>query len=315
MEAGLVWVGIDVSKERLDVALGPSEPIQSFANDTHGHIALETLLQACAPTLIVLEATGGYQDACLSTLLLAGLPVALVNPRCVRAFARACGQLAKTDRLDARLLARYAQAVRPPVHPLASPEQQELEALVTRRRQLVEMLTAEKNRLATAPACVQADVKAHIAWLQARLRASEDDLHTRLRKSALFRAADDCLQSVPGVGQVVSVTLLAHLPELGRLNRRQIAALVGVAPFCCDSGQQHGSRRIWGGRAAVRAVLYMAASVAVRHNPVIAAFHARLIASGKAKKVALVACMRKLLTILNALLKTGQKWQEAKATS
>jgi transposase len=308
MSQNLVFVGIDVSKACLDVAVRPAMSQQAFANDSGGCEALCQALLTTAPTLIVLEATGGYEQLLVTTLLLAHLPVAVINPRQGRDFARATGQLAKTDGLDARGLAHYAEAIRPAVAVLASEEQQQLEALLSRRRQLVEMLTAESNRLERAALCVQADIKAHIAWLKQRLDQADDDLQTRLKQTQAFAAADALLQSVPGVGPTVSLTLLAHLPELGHLNRRQIAGLVGVAPLACDSGQHRGARHVWGGRGSVRAVLYMGALVAVRHNPVLRAFYQRLLAAGKAKKVALVACMRKLLTILNVLLKKQEKW-------
>ncbi len=308
MSEPLPFIGIDVSKEHLDMAHYQAQTPKRFANDQTGCLALREALLPLAPSLIVVEATGGSEHLLVTTLLLANLPVAVVTPRQVRHFATATGRLAKTDRLDAQVLAPYAQAIRPPVQALASQEQQALDALLTRRRQLVEMLTAEQNRLPTAPACVQADLLAHIAWLKERLQQTDDDLKPRLKHSPVFAAAATLLQSVPGVGATVSLTLLAQLPELGHLNRRQIAGLVGVAPLACDSGQHRGARHVWGGRSGVRASLYMAALVAVRHNPLLRAFYHRLLAAGKAKKVALVACMRKLLTILNVLLKKQEQW-------
>jgi transposase len=309
------FIGIDVSKARLDVAQRPDHHPRSFANDLEGCHALRDDLLALAPTLIVVEATGGYERLLVTTLLLAALPVAVVNPRQAREFAKACGRLAKTDRVDAQVLAHFAQALRPAPHVLPSEEQRALEALLTRRQQLVEMLTAQQNRLAQAASWVQADLNAHMDGLKARLEQTNDDLQTRLKQSEAFVQADALLQSVPGVGQTVSLTLLACLPELGRLNRRQIAALVGVAPFACDSGQQRGVRHVFGGRAGVRSALYMATLVAVRHNPVLRAFYDRLLAAGKAKKVALVACLRKLLTILNVLLSKGEKWNPKTASA
>lgn len=308
METTACFVGIDVSKDRLDLHVRPTKTKTSFVNDLAGCQALRDFLLSLAPTLIVGEATGGYQSLMVTTLLLAGLPVAVVNPRQVRDFAKATGQLAKTDTLDAAVLAHYAEALRPNVQPLLTQEQYALNALVTRRRQLVEMLTAEQNRLQQASEVVQTDINVHIAWLQERLQHTDEDLQTRLKQTAAFVQADEQLQSVPGVGPTVSLTLLCALPEWGHLNRAQIAALVGVAPLACDSGQQRGQRHVYGGRAEVRRVLYMAALVGVRFNPILSSFYQRLLAAGKARKVALVACMRKLLTILNSLLKKGEKW-------
>jgi transposase len=240
----------------------------------------------------------------------ADLPVVVVNPRQVRDFAKATGQLAKTDRLDCRVLAHFAAAIDPPVRPIKSDETQHLEALLARRRQIVEMLVAEKNRLASnRDRAVVKDLNAHIAWLERRLKSSDDELQRVLKSSAAWRERDDLLRSAPGVGPVLSLTLLAQLPELGQLNRRQIAKLVGVAPFNRDSGQWRGSRHIWGGRAAVRSPLFMATLCAIRINPTIRRFYRRLIAAGKAPKVAITACMRKLLTILNLMVKTQTSWR------
>jgi transposase len=266
-------------------------------------------LRALSPTLIVLEATGGVEVSLTSALAAAGLPVVVVNPRHVRDFARATGQLAKTDALDAQILAQFAEVMRPERRPLPDAQTQALAALVTRRRQLIEMLTAEKNRLSMAPPPVRKSLRAHITWLERELAHTDTDLAQTIRQSPVWREKDELLQSVPGVGPVLTSTLLANLPELGTLTSKQIAALVGVAPLNRDSGTLRGKRTVWGGRAQVRAVLYMSAIVAARFNPVIRAFYQRLQTAGKAKKVALTACMRKLLTILNAMLKHRTPWR------
>jgi transposase len=259
---------------------------------------------------VVLEATGGLETPVASALAAAGLPVAVVNPRQVREFARGSGQRAKTDRLDARVLARFGEHVRPPCRPLPDAATQELARLVTRRRQLVEMLTAERNRRQGPAAPLADSLDEHIAWLQARISDLDRTLATLLRESPVWQADAALLQSVPGVGPVLTATLLAELPELGRLDRKRIAALVGVAPFTRESGRWRGRAMIGGGRAAVRATLYMAALVATRHNPVLRTFYQRLVAAGKAKKLALTAVMRKLLVILNAIRRDQARWQE-----
>ncbi|MFQ5936141.1 MAG: IS110 family transposase [Acidiferrobacterales bacterium] len=302
------FVGIDISKARLDVAILPGNESFSVPNDDTGITALVKRLKAVRPRLIVLEATGGLEMAVTAALALAQLPVVVVNPRQVRDFAKATGALAKTDRIDAHTLARFGEAVRPEIRPLKDAELTALDALVARRRQLVEMLTAEKNRLALAPKAIRKDIQAHITWLKKRLNGVNNDLNNAIRTSPVWREKDRLMQSAPGVGPVLSMSLLAGLPELGRLNRRQIAALVGVAPFNRDSGTLRGKRTTWGGRADVRAVLYMSTVAAVRCNPVIKACYHRLCAAGKARKVALTACMRKLLTILNAMIKNGTPW-------
>ncbi len=303
------FVGIDVSRDRLDVAVRPSNAIWAVANDAVGIEDLVTRLRAVAPAGIVLEATGGLEAAVAAALAAAGLPVAVVNPRQARDFAKATGQLAKTDVLDARMLARFAEAIRPQVRPLPGAEQRRLAALVARRRQVVEMLVAERQRLARALPAVRARVAAHVAWLEAELAGLDGELADAIQASPLWRARDDLLRSVPGVGPVLSRTLLAALPELGHLDRKQIAALVGVAPLTRESGRLRGRRGIWGGRAEVRRVLYMAAVVAVRCNPTIRAFHERLVVAGKRPKVALVACMHKLLLILDAIVRSGEPWR------
>jgi transposase len=266
-----------------------------------------------APTLIVLEATGGFEVAVTAGLASVELPIVVVNPRQVRDFARALGQLAKTDAIDARTLACFADRVRPAPRPLRTEAAQLLDALLTRRRQLVEMVTAETNRLGLARGPVRRDITQHIRWLKRRLDDVDGELRAAIEASPVWRTKDDLLQSVPGVGRVLSLTLLAQLPELGRLTRREIAALVGVAPLNRDSGQWRGNRMVWGGRASVRAVLYMATLAATRANPVIHAFFQRLRAAGKPPKVALTACMRKLLTILNAMVRHHTHWRVATA--
>jgi len=303
------FVGIDVAKARLDLALEPSGEAWSVPNDAAGIQDLLSQIVPLGPTLIVLEATGGYEAAVTATLASAGLPVVVTNPRQVRDFAKACGRLAKTDALDARILARFAAQVRPAPRPLPTEAAQLLDALLTRRRQLVEMLTAETNRLGVARGPVRRDITQHIRWLQRRLADADGELKAAIQASPVWRAKDDLLQSVPGVGRVLSLTLLAELPELGRLSRREIAALVGVAPLNRDSGRRRGSRVVWGGRAPVRAVLYMGALAATRANPVIRGFYDRLRAAGKPAKVALTACMRKLLTILNAMVRHDTRWR------
>lgn len=305
-----VTVGIDVAKARLDVAVRPSGEQWHVANDEAGVAALAERLAAFGPTLVILEATGGLERLAAAALAAAGLPVAVVNPRQVRDFAKAVGQLAKTDRLDAQLLARFGADVRPSPRPLPDAAQQDLAALLARRRQLVGMLTAERQRLGTARPAVRARVQAHVRWLERELAAVDDDLGRALRASPVWREQEDLLRSVPGVGPVVALTLLAELPELGTLDRKRIAALVGLAPVACDSGTLRGKRLVWGGRGRVRAALYMAALTATRHNPVLRAFYGRLLAAGKAKKVALTAAMHKLLLILNAIVHTRTPWQQ-----
>lgn len=304
------FIGIDVCKAQLDVADPSREGRWSVPNDPRGIDALVQRLKALTPTLVVLEATGGLQMPAVAALELAGLPVAVVNPRQARDFAKAVGQLAKTDRIDAAMLARFGQALRPEPRPLKPAQTQALEALVGRRRQLLEMLTAERNRLERAPACLHPDLKVHIRWLEKRLKHIDINLGKAVKATPAWRARDELLRSTPGVGSVLSASLLAQLPELGTLNRRQIAALVGVAPFNCDSGTYRGTRHIWGGRASLRAVLYMATLAAIRCNSTIRAFYERLRGAGKVFKVAITACMRKLLTILNAMVRTNTAWQE-----
>ena len=303
------YVGIDVSKHWLDVGIRPARRAERLANDEAGIEAVVAQLGAVAPERIVLEASGGLELPLVAALAAAALPVVVVNPRQVRDFARATGRLAQTDALDAQVLAHFAEAVRPELRPLPDAETQALRDLVARRRQLVAMLVAERQRRRAARAAVRPAIEAHIAWLQQALAQLDDQLQTSVQLSPHWRAHDQLWRSVPGVGPQLARTLLAQLPELGQLDRRRIAALVGVAPYNRDSGQWRGSRSIWGGRASVRAALYMSALVASRHNPVIRDFYQRLLARGKPKKSALTACMRKLLVILNAILKTNTPWQ------
>ena len=304
------FVGIDVSKAVLDVAVAPTGDAWSVANSTEGIAQLVGRLREVSPKLIVLEASGGLERRAIAALAGAGLPVVAVNPRQVRDFAKATGRLAKTDAIDAAVLALFADRIRPEIRPLRDEQTQELEALVIRRRQVVDMITAEKNRLAAAPPSkrVRTAIDRTIKWLQKQLEEIDSDLDSAVKGSPAWRENEDFLRSAKGVGKVLSRTLLSMLPELGTLGKKQISALVGVAPLNRDSGTHRGRRSIWGGRAHVRAVLYMSALAAVRFNPVIRAFHQRLIAAGKLPKVALVACMRKLLTILNAMIRNRTRW-------
>lgn len=303
-----MYVGIDVAKGMLDVAVAPTGEGWRTANTPEAIGELVVQLTARHPTLIVLEATGGFEAPLAAQLAAAALPVAIVNPRHVRAFAKSLGRLAKTDRLDAQVLARFAEAVRPQPRALPDEAAQRLRALCARRCQVVEMLTAEQNRLLRADAAVRPSLEAHIHWLRQQLSDLDRDLRSAVRESPLWRQKDALLQSAGGVGRVLSATLLAALPELGMLNRKQIAALVGVAPLNRDSGTFRGKRSTWGGRAQVRRPLYMAALVATRCNPTLRTFYARLLAAGKPKKVALTACMRKLLVILNAMVRDQRPW-------
>lgn len=305
---GPVFVGLDVSKDAIDVGVYPSGEAWRGGTTEADLAALVAQLAARAPTLIVLEATGGYEAGLVAALVTAGLPVAVVNPRQVRDFARATGHLAKTDALDAQVLALFAARIQPTPRPVPDAALQDLTALVARRRQVVEMLGAERNRWAVARPAVRRAVRAHIRWLERELATLDADLATQIRESPIWRAHEDLLRSVPGVGPQTARLLLVSLPELGRLTRHQIAALVGVAPLNRDSGHRRGRRTTWGGRAPVRAGLYMAALVAVRHNVVLRTFYQRLVAAGKPKKLAIVAAMRKLLTILNAMVHHQQAW-------
>lgn len=305
-----VFIGIDVSKAHLDVAVRPQGEAWQADNTVEGISQLVAKVGQLAPVLIILEATGGYEAASATALGVAGLPVAVINPRQARDFAKSLGRLAKTDRIDAAVLARFGEAVRPEPRKLSDEQTIQLQALMVRRRQLLEMIVAEKNRVSLSHTTVRPRLVEHIAWLENELSDSDDAMREQLQKSPLWREKDDLLRSVPGVGSVTSTTLLAELPELGHLNRKKIAALVGVAPYNCDSGKMHGKRAIWGGRAAVRTALYMATLSATRCNSVIRAHYKHLKEEGKSSKVALVACMRKLLTILNAMVHSGCAWND-----
>lgn len=309
MTATPCYVGLDISKAHIDVSVRPTDERWRTTQTDEGRAQLVTRLVALTPALVVVEATGGYETAIVTALAVAQVPVVAVNPRQVRHFAKAIGQLAKTDALDATVLALFAERVRPAVRPLPDDAQHELVALLTRRRQLLEMLTAERNRAALARRSVRRSIQEHIRWLERRVHETDGDLTTTIQASPLWRAQEDLLRSVPGIGPVTARMLIALLPELGALSRREIASLVGVAPLNRDSGQQRGRRATWGGRATVRAPLYMATVVATRRNPVIRAFYQRLRSVGKPPLVALVAAMRKLLTILNAMVKHQTPWQ------
>lgn len=303
-------VGIDVSKQLLEVAVHEHDFRYRCPNNSSAFAELLTELIALRPARIVVEATGGLEKPVVAALHAAGLPVVVINPRQVRAFAKAIGQLAKTDRLDAAVLAHFAAAVKPPLRPLKSKAEQDLEALLGRRGQLVEMLVAEKNRRHSATSeAVRETIKEHIDWLADSIAELDEQLQVRLLSSEVWQSKDALLQSVPGIGPVVSFSLLADLPELGTLNRQRISKLVGVAPLNCDSGQQRGVRHIFGGRARVRTMLYMAALTALRFNPVIKAFYQRLVGKGKPHKVALTACMRKLLAIVNLMVRNQTVWK------
>lgn len=310
MQTDNIFVGIDVSKRELEIALRPGGEGWTVHNDAEGIQQLLERLLNLRPTLIVLEATGGLQMPVVAALAAAELPVAVINPRQARDFAKATGRLAKTDALDAHVLAHFAEAVRPEPRPLPEEQTQHLSALLARRHQIIEMLTAEKNRLASTAKPLWPRVRAHIEWLKQELGEIDAELSKTLSNSPIWKEKEKLLRSVKGVGPVLSLTMLADVPELGKLNRKKIAALVGVAPLNNDSGKHKGKRTIWGGRAKVRAVLYMGALAATRSNSVIKPFYERLLASGKLAKVALTACMRKLLTILNAMVKTNTKWHE-----
>ena len=310
------WVGIDVCKRRLDVNLRPQAIDIGFTNDPSGIESLIQKLQLYDIGLIVLESTGGLERNAVAELRRAGFAVVVVNPKRVRDFAKATGRLAKTDRIDAQVLAHFADAIRPQVREMASEDAQALQDLVSRRQQLVEMLSSERNRLSSVRRPQgREDIEAHIEWLRERIKGLDEQIRIQLNASEQWQAQVDLIQTVPGVGKVTSSTLIALLPELGKLTRQEIASLVGVAPINFDSGQTKGKRRIAGGRASVRAALYMATLVATRHNPLIRVFYDRLVQAGKCKKVALVACMRKLLVILNAMLKSLKPWQPSLSTS
>lgn len=306
------FIGIDVSKTALDVAEYGQEMVERYVNDETGIASIVNALEARSSiTSILVEASGGFERAVVSELAAAGLPIIVVNPTRIRNFARAKGQLAKTDRIDAQIIASFAQAIRPELRPLAGSDQQFIKALVTRRRQLIDMQTAEKNRRTSVNPALMPRLEKHIAWITTELAEIETELADWIDNNTQWRETRELLVSVPGVGKVTAFTLLAGLPELGNLSRQKIAALVGLAPYNRDSGKSQGRRHIFGGRADVRSVLYMASLSGIRFNPSIKAFYDRLIANGKLPKVALTACMRKLLTILNAIVRDGLAWQVA----
>lgn len=306
--ANAVYAGIDVSKAQLDVDRYPEADPKQFTNDDTGRIAACAYLKSISARLIVVEATGGLESPMVALAASKGLAIAVINPRQARDFAKAIGVLAKTDKVDALMLARFAEAVKPPVRALKAEEVLALDALLTRRRQIIEMITAEGNRQASAAPKIAKQIRQHIDWLEKRLVEADDDLDQSIRSSPLWQHKAEIMQSIPGVGRVTATSLLADVPEIGTLNRREISALIGVCPYSRDSGKSRGRRSIWGGRASVRAVLYMAAVVATRHNPVIRDFYNRLVGAGKPKKVAIVACMRKLLVTINTMLKTDTLW-------
>lgn len=305
------YIGIDVCKDWLDVDGYPHSYRKRLPNNEAGHVALIEMLAPLEPQCIILEATGGMELQAASALARAGLPVFIVNPRQARDHAKALQLLAKTDQVDAFALARFGEGVKPTPRPLKPDELCRLEEILTRRRQLVEMVTAEKNRRAKAVGKIAKEIDEHLDWLARRIKGADTDLSDAIKKSPIWQAKSDLLSSIPGVGKVTVNTLLAQLPELGQLNRREIAALVGICPFNRDSGNHRGKRHIWGGRASVRSALYMAALVATRYNPIIKAFYQKLLAAGKMKKVALVACMRKLLTTMNTMVQNNTHWRTA----
>lgn len=308
MKHEAIFVGLDVAKGTLDVAVRPTGECWQVANDEAGVAELTTRLRALRPALVVCEATGGFERSAVAAVAAAGIPVVVANPRQVRDFAKSTGQLAKTDRLDAGILAMFADRVRPAPRPLGDEALQLLDALLTRRRQLIEMLVAEKNRLGFAPPPLHRGIRQHIRWLERQLTGVTTEVAQTIEASPAWRARDDLLQSAPGIGPVVSATLLGELPELGTLTHKQIAALVGVAPLARDSGQWRGKRMVYGGRASVRTALFLAALCGRRWNPQLKVFYERLVAAGKPKKVALIACARKLLTIVNAMVRDNAAW-------
>jgi transposase len=307
------FVGIDVAKDHLDIAVRPNGGEWTIPNDESSAMELAKRLKEIQPEVVVLEATGGYEMTAATSLAAAGLSVAVINPRQARDFAKSTGKLAKTDKLDAQVLAHFAEAIRPEVRFLSDEQSQKLQALVTRRRQLIEMLVAEKNRSPKSHKSTQKRIQEHISWLEKELDDLDQDMRKFIQESPLWRQKDQLLQSVPGIGPITSSVLLASLPELGSLDRKKIAALVGLAPFNRDSGNMRGKRSVWGGRAHVRSIFYMATLSAIKHNPVIKQFYTRLIEVGKKPKVAITACMRKLLTIINAMIKNSTTWRNQPA--
>ena len=304
-----IFVGIDVSKGWLDVAVHEQAVEYRVENNAAGLAGMIARLKEIQPTLIVIEATGGFEMLAVVEMSAEGLPVALVNPRRARNFARATNHLAKTDKIDARMLAHFAAAIRPPVRELRSKDEELLTALLVRRRQVVGMITVEKNRLVTVRASMRAEIEAHVEYMKQSLKSLDREIEDFVKDSPIWKEKNTLLQSVPGVGPVTSATILGMLPELGKLNRQEIAALVGVAPLNKDSGIKRGRRAVFGGRAEVRKVLFMAVMAAKKFNPVLAKFYERLLKAGKEKKVALTACMRKLIVILNAMMRSNEPWR------
>jgi transposase len=315
MSSTEVFVGIDVSKDHLDIGVYPNGRTWQVTHDETGSQQVLKELLRLKPQLIVLEASGGFETALAIELSEAGLPAVVVNPRQVRDFAKAHGILAKTDRIDAQVLARFGETIRPELRPLPDEAQRELEGLMVRRRQLVTMMTAEKNRLPRASKEVIRGIQQHLQWLKKQLARVDEEIGRRIQHNDVWKRDEKVLRSVPGVGPGVSRSLLAGLPELGKINHKKIAALVGVAPFNCDSGKFRGRRRIWGGRQHIRSILYMGTVSAIRWNPLIRSFFLRLVDAGKSKKVALTACMRKLLIILNAIMASKEPWRYGKVAS
>lgn len=306
-----IYVGVDVSKAQLDVAVRPSGEVRSVGNDEAGMSELVSWFGALGPTLVVMEATGGYEAPLAVALSVAGIPVAVMNPRLIRDFAKASGKLAKTDRLDAEVIAHFAEAMKPAARQLPDEDTRELAALVGRRKQLSDMIVAEGNRLAAAnSAIVRRDIQEHITWLKRRQKDADKDLYDRMKKSPLWKVTSKLLRSAPGIGPVNSFVLISMMPELGKISGKEAAALVGVAPYNCDSGLHKGKRKIWGGRAEIRTALYMGTIATIQHSPTIGALYTRLIAAGKPKKVAIIACSRKLLVRLNAMMRDGKPWIE-----
>lgn len=304
------YVGIDVSKKKLDVSTLHRGEHRTVRHDEEGIRSICEQLLVLRPTLIVMEATGGYERELAVALVLAGLPVAVVNPRQVRDFAKAMGMLAKTDKVDAGVLALFGERIKPEPRGVPEKEVRELDALITRRTQLKEMLTAEKNRMGVAPRPVRPSILKHVRWMESQVEELEAELNQVIQASPIWRAKEDLLISVPGIAHVTAQSLIAMLPELGHVTAKRAAALVGVAPFARDSGTKKGKRSIWGGRASLRAALYMATLSAIRWNPVIRAHFKQLKDRGKLFKVAMVACMRRLLTILDAMVRKNQRWTD-----
>lgn len=303
-----LFVGIDVAKESLDVCVRPENTRKIFANNDEGRVELARLLAKMQPELVILEASGGYEIPVVEALVVRNVKVVVINPRQVRDFAKAIGRLAKTDKIDAEVIARFAEVIRPEVRPLKDMDTQRLQAFIARRRQLVQMLVEEKNRLQIAPSWTRPDIEAHIAWLTECIEKAGKDISELIKKTPLWRDKENLLRTFKGIGPVNACILLARLPELGHLNRKKIAALVGLAPINRDSGKYRGRRTIFGGRADIRSGLYMTTLTAIRHNPTIRAFYERLIQAGKLPKVAITACMHKILIILNAMVRTNTPW-------